>query len=155
MTVARFQEFLDENGVKYVTIQHSPAYTAQEIAAKAHVPGNELAKTTIVRIDGELAMAVLPASYQVDFDTFAQAIGVGSIELASEDDFADRFPECEIGAMPPFGNLYGMEVYVAEALAEDEEIFLNAGTHSELIRMDYKDFEKLVRPKVVNLSAIA
>jgi len=153
MTVGRIKEFLDEHEVKYMTIRHSPAYTAQEIAAKAHIPGKELAKTTMVKIDGDLAMAVLPASFRVDFEAFEQAIGAGKVELASEDDFADRFPECEIGAMPPFGNLYGMEVYVAKLLTEDEEIFFNAGTHSELIRMDYQDFEALARPKIVDICA--
>ncbi len=155
MTIRRIKEFLDDNAVRYFIIRHSPAYTAQEIAAKAHIPGRELAKTTIVKIDGQLAMVALPASYQVDFDTFERVIGAGQIELASEVDFADRFPECELGAMPPFGNLYGMEVYVADTLAEDEEIFFNAGTHSELIQMDYKDFERLVKPKVVKISAMA
>jgi Ala-tRNA(Pro) deacylase len=151
MPVRRLKEYLDSHNVKYVTITHSPAFTAQEIAASAHIPGKELAKTVIVKLDGRMAMAVLPASCHVDFDLLEEASGAKHVELASEDEFAQMFPECEPGAMPPFGNLYGMEVYVSGRLAEDEHIAFNAGTHTELIQMDYKDFERLVKPKVVDL----
>jgi len=153
MPVARLKQLLDSNHVKYVTISHSPAITAQEIAASAHIPGKELAKTVMVKIDGKMAMAVLPASYQVDFELLQQAAGANEVELASESEFRDMFPECELGAMPPFGNLYGMEVIVSRSLAEDEEIAFNAGSHTELIRLAYKDFERLVKPKVVKLSS--
>ncbi len=146
MAVKQLQEFLDSNQVKYQSIAHSVAYTAQEIAAAAEVPGRELAKTIIVRIDGELAMAVLPASYKVDTELLAKAAGAEKVEIAQEKDFSDLFPGCELGAMPPFGNLYGMKVFVAEKLAEDEEICFNAGTHRELIRIKYADFERLVKP---------
>jgi Ala-tRNA(Pro) deacylase len=107
----------------------------------------------IVKIDGRMAMAVLPASYRVDFDLLKEAAGASSIELASEEEFKDLFPDCEIGAMPPFGNLYGMDVFVAASLAEDADIAFNAGSHSELIRLSYKDFERLVGPKVVEFSS--
>jgi Ala-tRNA(Pro) deacylase len=153
MPVRRLKEFLDSQNVKYVTLSHSPAYTAQEIAASAHIPGKELAKTVVVRLEGKMAMAVLPASYQVDFDLLKQAAGVNQAELASEREFKDLFPECEVGAMPPFGNLYGMEVFVAESLAEDEEIAFNAGSHKELIRLSYKDFERLVQPKAMKFTS--
>ncbi len=146
MAVKELQEFLDSSKVKYQSIAHSVAYTAQEIAAAAEVPGQELAKTIIVRIDGELAMAVLPASYRVDTGLLAKAVGAKKVEIAGEKDFADRFPGCELGAMPPFGNLYGMKVFVAEKLAADQEICFNAGTHRELIRLKYADFERLVEP---------
>ena len=146
MPVKKLQEFLDSNNVKYQTIAHSVAYTAQEIAAAAEVPGQELAKTIIVRIDGELAMAVLPASYRVDTGLLAEAAGAEKVEIAEEKDFSDLFPGCELGAMPPFGNLYGMKVFVAEKLAADEEICFNAGTHHELIRLKYADFKRLVQP---------
>ncbi len=146
MPVKQLQELLDSNQVKYRSIAHSVAYTAQEIAAAAEVPGGEMAKTIIVRIDGELAMAVLPASYRVDTSLLAKAAGAEKVEIAGEKDFADLFSGCELGAMPPFGNLYGMKVFVAEKLAEDEEICFNAGTHRELIRLKYADFESLVKP---------
>ena len=152
MPAKRLKEFLDSHNVKYVTLSHSPAYTAQEIAALMHIPGKELVKTVMVKIDGKVAMAVLPASYRVDFDLLKQAAGAKRVDLAGEQEFTDMFPECEVGAMPPFGNLYGMEVYAAEVLAEDEEIAFNAGSHNELIRLPYKDFERLVQPKVVKFT---
>jgi len=153
MPVKKLKEFLDSNNIKYVTIKHSEAYTAQEIAATAHIPGKELAKTVMVKIDGKMAMAVLPASYKVDFNLVKKAAGAKKVELASEGEFKDMFPGCTVGAMPPFGNLYGMEVFVAESLAEDDEIAFNAGFHTELIKLAYKDFEKLVKPRVVELSS--
>jgi Ala-tRNA(Pro) deacylase len=149
MPVKQLQEFLDQHQVKYVTIRHSPAYTAQEVAASAHIPGKELAKTVMVKLDGRLAMAVLPASSQVNFARLKNTAGVSHAELASEREFRDLFPECDVGAMPPFGNLYGMEVFVAESLADDEEIAFNAGTHTELMRLAYRDFDRLVQPKIV------
>jgi Ala-tRNA(Pro) deacylase len=152
MPVQKLREFLDSHGVKYVTISHSPAYTAQEIAATAHISGKELAKTVIVKLDGTLAMAVLPASYQVDLDLLKEAAKATTVELAREAEFKDKFPGCETGAMPPFGNLYGMAVFAADTLAEDEQIAFTAGSHNELIRMSYADFAKLVRPAVVKLS---
>ena len=153
MPVQRLKEFLDHHSVRYVVITHSPAFTAQEIAANAHIPGKELAKAVMVKIDGDMAMAVLPASRHVDFDAMETAIGIGSIDLATEAEFRDLFPQCELGAMPPFGNLYGIPVYVAVALAEDEDIAFNAGTHRELVRMKYKDYERLVQPVILKFSA--
>jgi Ala-tRNA(Pro) deacylase len=153
MPIEKLKEYLDQHGVEYVIITHSPAYSAQKIAASAHVSGKELAKTTIVKIDGKLAMAVLPASFQVDFERLKAVTGAQNIELAKEDEFEDRFPDCELGAMPPFGNLYGLEVFSTESLAEDEEIAFNAGSHTELIKMPYKEFERLVKPTVVKFAA--
>jgi Ala-tRNA(Pro) deacylase len=153
MPAKRLKEFLDANHTKYVSIRHSPAYTAQEIAAAAHVPGGELAKSVIVKLDGTMAMAVLPASLQLDFDLLQGAAHVSKAELASEKEFKGRFPDVEVGAMPPFGNLYGMDVFVSEILARDEQIAFNAGTHTELIRMTYSDFEKLAKPSVVRISS--
>ena len=152
MPAKRLKEFLDGRKVKYVVIQHSPAFTAQEIAASAHVSGKELAKTVMVRIDGKMAMAVLPASFKVDFDRLREAAGAERVELAGEAEFEDMFPGCEVGAMPPFGNLYDMEVYVSKRLAEDEEIAFNAGSHTELVRLAYADFERLVSPRVAKIS---
>ena len=153
MPIEKLKAFLDEKGVKYVTIRHSPAFTAQEIAASAHVPGRELAKTVIVVIDGKMAMAVLPASYQVELDQLRETTGAQTVELAKEDDFTRLFPDCEVGAMPPFGHLYGMETYVADKLTEDEEIVFNAGNHTELLRLSYEDFARLVEPKVLTFAA--
>ncbi|WP_405227055.1 aminoacyl-tRNA deacylase [Lentisalinibacter sediminis] len=146
MPVTRLKEFLDRENVKYVTIGHSPAFTAQEIAERAHIPGKELAKTVMVKIDGELAMIVVPASDHVKLVHLTEALGADEVELAGEYEFKERFPDCETGAMPPFGNLYDMKVFVSAALREDDEIAFNAGSHSELIRMAYADFERLVNP---------
>lgn len=149
MAAQKLQSYLDHNNVKYVMFRHSPAYTAQEIAATAHVPGREMAKTVVVKMDNRMAMAVLPASFQVDLDMLRDASGAAHVDLATEQEFASMFPECEVGAMPPFGNLYDMDVYVAEPLTEDEEIVFNAGSHTELVRMSYRDFERLVRPRIM------
>jgi Ala-tRNA(Pro) deacylase len=151
MPAKKIQEFLDEHNVKYVTINHSPAYTAQEVAASAHVSGKEVAKTVIVNLDGRMAMAVLPASSRVNFEALKNAAGTKEAQLASEQEFRRLFPDCDVGAMPPFGNLYGMEVFASESLAQDEEIAFNAGSYTQLIRLPYKEFEKLVKPRVVKL----
>ena len=152
MPANRIREFLDSQQVKYVTISHSPTYTAQEVAASAHVRGKDLAKTVMVTLDGKMAMAVLPASRKIGFDLLRQAAGAEDVQLAGERAFSDMFPGCEVGAMPPFGNLYGMDVYVSKLLAEDEEIVFNAGSHTELIRLAYADFVRLVKPRVVPIA---
>ncbi len=146
MAIKKLIEFLDENNVRYITVSHSPAYTAQEIAAKAHLPGKEIAKTVLVKMDGKLAMAVLPGSFKINFDNLKKVLGSNNVRLADEHEFVDKFPDCEVGAMPPFGNLYGVDVFVANSLAEDEEIAFNACSHSQLIKMSYSDYEKLVKP---------
>ncbi len=153
MPLKKLRDFLDEHNTKYIIITHSTVYTAQEIAASAHIPGKELAKTVMLKVDGKMAMAVLPASYQVDFHLIKKAAAAKNVELASEEEFKYLFPECEIGAMPPFGNLYNMDVLASETLAEDENISFNAGSHKELIKLAYKDFEKLVKPKVIKFSS--
>jgi Ala-tRNA(Pro) deacylase len=145
------RKFLDENHIKYVNIRHSPAYTAQEIAASAHIPGKELAKTVMVKVDDELAMVVLPASKRVWTEEVSHAANGATVTLAEETEFKKRFPDCERGAMPPFGNLYGMRTYLSPALAKDEEIAFNAGSHTELIRMKYEDFERLTAPVTIKL----
>ncbi len=150
MPSKKLKEFLDRNNIKYVSIQHSPAYTAQEIAAAAHVHGKELAKTVVINKDGKLALAVLPANYHVDVEILRKAIGANSLTIATEQEFKDAFPECEIGAMPPFGNLYGMETYVEDSLSESKQIVFNAGSHTELIRISYQDFINLVKPNVLS-----
>jgi Ala-tRNA(Pro) deacylase len=155
MPVQRLKDFLDEHQVKYVVISHSRAFTTQEIAAATHIPGKELAKTVIVDIDGQTAMAVLPGSQQVDLALLRDALGAERVTLAKEAAFKDRFPGCDLGAMPPFGNLYGMPVYVADSLTEDEEIAFNAGSHTQLVKMAYQDFERLVQPEVMRFAVNA
>ncbi len=151
MTTAKLRNLLDQEHVRYITIQHSPAYTAQEIAASAHISGKELAKTVIAKVDGKLTMLVLPASYQVNLQHLSDKLGTKNVELASENEFENAFPECELGAMPPFGNLYNMDTYVDKSLEKDEEIAFNAGNHSELIKLAYKDFVRLVQPEIINI----
>ena len=152
MPVDRLKKYLEENDVRFVTIRHSPAFTAQEIAALAHVPGQEMAKTVMVKLDGKMAMVVLPAPDHVSANRLKEFSGAEKVEIASEDEFADIFPKCEVGAMPPFGNLWDMSVFVDEHLREDEEIVFNAGSHTELVRLSYADFERLVKPVIGYLS---
>ena len=151
MPVSKLKQYLDDNEIKFVTVSHSAAYTAQEVAAVAHISGKELAKTVMVKVNGELAMAVLPASQYVDFEVLAEAAGGATVEMAGEEEFESRFPDCEMGAMPPFGNLYDMNVYLSPALAEDEEVAFNAGSHTELVKLKYSDYERLVEPAIVKL----
>lgn len=146
MQIEKLKNFLDEHQVKYKNIQHSPAYTAQEIAESAHIPGKEVAKTVIVKLDGQMAMAVVPASYQLNFDLLKKAAGAKTAELANEAEFKNIFPDCEVGAMPPFGNLYGLPVFISNILSEDEQIVFNSGNHAELTKMNFSDFERLVSP---------
>jgi len=152
MPVDRLRRFLEENHVKYVTMSHSPAFTAQEIAASAHVPGKELAKTVMVKLDGRMAMVVLSAPDKVSANRLKEISGAREVELASEREFADLFPRCEVGAMPPFGNLWDMPTFADAHLREDEFIAFNAGTHTELVRLAFSDFERLVHPTVADLS---
>jgi Ala-tRNA(Pro) deacylase len=153
MPITRLKEFLEENEVEFVTVPHSQAFTAQEIAAAAHVPGKELAKTVMVKLDGKLAMVVLPGPDHVSMTRLEAVSGARQVELASEEEFAERFPTCEVGAMPPFGNLWDLPVFVDQRLREDEEIFFNAGSHTELMKLSYTDYERLVNPVVAELSA--
>jgi Ala-tRNA(Pro) deacylase len=152
MPVKKLKEFLDKEKIKYVSIVHSPAYTAQEVAASAHITGKELAKTVIVLLDGEMAMAVLPANRKIILQDLREVTGSDQVKFVAEEDFKKKFPDCETGAMPPFGNLYGIPVYVDETLTRDQEIAFNAGTHFELIRMEYVDFDRLVEPQVLEFS---
>ena len=152
MPVKTLKQFLDKEKVKYVSIIHSTAYTAQEVAASAHIPGKELAKTVIVQLDGQTAMAVLPANRKVVLQDLREATGADQVKLVPEEQFKQMFPDCEVGAMPPFGNLYGMEVFAAASLANNAEIAFNAGSHTEVIKLDYKDFERLVKPKVISFT---
>ena len=152
MPTQKLHAFLDDNQVKYLKIGHSPAYTAQEIAAAVHIPGKEMAKTVVVKIDGNMTMAVLPADQRINFEKLRDGTSSSEVLLADESDFEDLFPDCTLGAMPPFGNLYGLDVLVDSSLAEDDMITFNACTHTELIQLSYHDFENLVKPKVLDFS---
>jgi len=151
MNEPRLQNFLNEHHTCFVTIHHARAVTAQETAASTHINGRMLAKTVMVNLDGRLAMVVVPAAQRVHFGRLRAATGANAAELATEVEFRDRFPDCEVGAMPPFGNLYGMDVYIDDSLAADTDIAFNAGTHTEVLRMPYREFERLVDPKHVHL----
>jgi Ala-tRNA(Pro) deacylase len=151
MPVAKLKEFLDAQDVNYTSIRHTQAYTAVDIARSAHLKDKDLAKTVMLKMDGRLAMAVLPASRKVHVERLRRELGARSVVVAREEDFQDDFPGCELGAMPPFGNLFRMDVYVEPHLAEDREIAFNAGSHSELVQMNYKDFERLVHPRLVSM----
>ncbi len=150
MPAKTLKAFLNKQGVKYVSIQHSTAFTASEIAASAHVSGRDFAKTVMVMIENELAMVVLPANRQIVLSELRDMLDTNHVRLASEAEFKDVFPDCEIGAMPPFGHLYKMKTYVTANLADEAEIAFNAGTHTEVIQMKYLDYEQLVNPIVLD-----
>lgn len=152
MPLSKLREYLDANHVKYLIISHSVAYTAQGIAALVHLSGKKLAKTVVVKVDGVLAMAVVPASLHVDLSLLRSLAGAEIVELATEQEFQKAFPDCETGAMPPFGNLYDMPVYADAGLAAQEEITFTAGTHRELVRMAWADLARLVEPQIANLT---
>jgi Ala-tRNA(Pro) deacylase len=144
MILTKLREFLDAHKVRYTTLTHRPAFTAQEVAAAQHVPGKELAKVVVAKAGERYLMAVVPAPRKVDLRKLGQVLPEKTARLASEEEFAQLFPQCEPGAMPPFGNLFGLPVFVDQALARDEEIVFQAGTHVDTVRMKYSDFARLV-----------
>lgn len=146
--VKRLQELLDANGVKYEVTRHAAAYTSQEIAAASHISGKAMAKVVMVRCGEALVMTVLPAACKVGMDRLEKILGASRITIAREHEFAGLFPDCDTGAMPPFGNLYGVEEYVDEELASHPQIVFQAGNHHELVTMTYADFARLAQPKV-------
>ena len=152
MAMEKLREYLDDHDIEYIVMSHSKAYTAQRIAAAAHIPGKEMVKSVILQVDDDLVMCVLPAPEKVSLLKVKELTGAGEVDLAPEQEFGHHFPDCEVGAMPPFGNLYGMTVIVDRKLAEDDEIFFNACTHRELIRMAYMDYARLVKPQLGNIS---
>jgi len=152
--LTKLRTFLDQNQVPYDVATHPQAFTAQEVAAAQHVPGRELAKVVMLRSGADFIMAVLPAPYRVDLDRAKAALGKPDLVLASEQEFAGLFPQCEPGAMPPFGNLYNLPVLVDETLTRDATIIFNAGTHTQTVKMRYADFARLVKPKVATFGAL-
>lgn len=149
MILKKIKDYLDGHHAKYVVISHSQAFTAQEVAASAHVPGREMAKTVMVKVDGKMMMAVVPATDYVHLPTLSKALGAHEVEIARESEFRDLFPQCETGAMPPFGKLFDVEMVVSKKLAEDPEIAFNAGSHREIVKMPYRDYERLLSPRVI------
>ena len=148
----RLEAYLRESKVPFQVVHHPLAYTAQEVAAAEHVPGQMLAKVVMVFADGKMVMLALPAPLRVDVGKAAGALGAKEVRLAHEEEFAAAFPDCEVGAMPPFGNLYDVPVYVDKTLTEDVDIVFNAGTHTDTISLKYADFERLVKPALAEFA---
>ena len=153
MTVLKkLKEYLEKNQVSYEVGYHARVYTAQEVAASQHVPGKEMAKVVMVKANEKVIMLVLPASYQVDMKKLKDVLNSKKVGMIREEDFQELFPDCEIGAMPPFGNLYNLEVWVDQVLTEDDFIVFRAGSHVETLRIKYNDYARLVNPKVADFS---
>ncbi|MGD8711166.1 MAG: YbaK/EbsC family protein [Ectothiorhodospiraceae bacterium] len=151
MPVQSLKQYLNQHEIKYLIIQHSPAYTAQEIAESVHVPGRFFAKTVVVRIDGRLAVTAIPATRRVPLERLRRELGAESVEIASEAELRDRFPDCELGAMPPFGNLFEMDTYASRELSREEEIAFNAGSQTEVMLLAWRDYQRLAQPRVIDL----
>ena len=152
MITKTLKEHLDAHQIKYTTTNHSPAFTAMEVAQMAHIPGKQMAKVVIMRLEQRLTMTVLPANYRINSARMVQAMHTANLRIAIEDEFGHMFPDCELGAMPPFGNLYGMHTYVAQSLTEDEYITFSAGTHSQVITMLTEDYLRLVQPHILSFT---
>ncbi len=150
---AKLKAFLDDQGVSYSTHTHPTAFTMQEIAAATHISGHQVAKSVVVNADGRLALAVLPAPAMVDFVALAELMGVSSVTLAAEEDFSEVFEDCELGAFCPFGHLFGLAVYLDEAMRKTPTMAFNAGTHRDLVEMAVEDFCRLESPTVGRFSS--
>ena len=148
----KLKDYLEQNQVSYELGYHVRVYTAQEIAAAQHVPGKEMAKVVMVKTDGKSVMLVLPASYRVEMKKLKGVLNSKKVVMVKEEEFQELFPDCEIGAMPPFGNLYNLEVWVDQVLTEDDFIVFRAGSHVETLRIKYSDYARLVSPKVGDFS---
>lgn len=150
--VKKLKELFDDAKVSYEVYNHPMAYTAQEIAQRQHFSGDQMAKVVILKVHDKLIMAIVTGSQKIHLATVCASLGADEMRLATEDEFCTKFPDCEIGAMPPFGNLFGLSVYVDPAVTKDESIYFNAGNHVQTVRLSYKDFENLVNPQVVQLT---
>jgi len=148
----RLERYLREEGVSFETMIHSVAYTAQEVAAAQHTPGRQLAKVVLADADGQLVMLVLPASYRVDFPKLKSALKAKKVRLAMEEEFAGTFTDCEVGAMPPFGNLYEVPVYADGSLSNVREIVFKVGSHTTSMKMRFSDYERLVEPGIADFA---
>ncbi len=154
MLPLRLHQYLDELHAPYTKLTHDRTITAHETAAAAHIDNALFAKTVMLNVDGRLVMMVMPAAYRVDLTRLSRALGGPAVELADEGEFRDAFPDCELGAMPPFGHLYGMPVYVDSRLAQQSEIAFNGGSHTEVLRMPYAAFERLAEPELLWLAHV-
>lgn len=150
--IRKLKQLFDEANIPYEVCNHPLAYTAQEIAQRQHFSGDEMAKVVMLMVDGRLIMAVITASQKIHLPTVRASLGAHEVRLASEDEFVANFPDCEIGAMPPFGKIFGLPVYVDPRVTQDETIYFNAGNHVQTVKMGYKDFATLATPEVVRLS---
>ncbi len=150
MPVQTLIQHLEDHQVPYRCLSHPPGFTAQSLAHHCQVPGDQVAKTVIVELDGKMAMLVMPASFRIRWDRMMDVLDTDFVELADEDDFVDRFPECEVGAMPPFGNLFDMQVFCSETLTQQSEITFAAGSHTEAMQLAMKDYLALVHPIVIS-----
>ena len=150
--IDRLEDFFLAKEVRYEMISHGPSYSAQRTAQAEHVPGREEIKVVMVKADGRNVMVVLPATHQVDFLKLKSVLDAGDLRLAEESEFASLFPDCEVGAMPPFGSLYSVPVYADRLLAEDDHIVFNGGTHREAFMISYRDYEKLEHPQVADFA---
>lgn len=146
------KEHLDAHHIKYTTTRHSPAFTAMEVAEMAHIPGKQMAKVVIMRLELRLTMTVLPSNYRINSTRMVRAMQTANLRIASEREFSHMFPDCEVGAMPPFGNLYGMHTYVARSLTEDPFITFSGGNHSEVVTMLTSDYLDLVKPTIISFT---
>lgn len=144
----RLEQYLQENDVPFEVMAHRQAYTMQEVAAALHVPGKQVAKVVMVKADGEMAMLAIPAPYRLDFAKLRALLSAKEVSLAKEEEFADLFADCATGAMPPFGNLYDLPVYIDRALAEEANILFRVGTHRHTMKVAYTDFARLAQPTV-------
>ena len=151
----RIQEFFDRKGAKYTHSIHSPSFTARELARAEHVPAWEVAKAVVFVGDGCYAMAVLPGDERVEIKKLKSALGLADVRLATEEELGELFPECEIGAMPPLGNLFGLPVYVDDRLASQEFIDIQAGTHRDTVRMRFAEFTRLTQPVLTRFGELA
>ncbi len=149
---ARLEQYFRENGVGFQAMTHPAAYTAQEVAAAQRVPGKQVAKVVMALADGKPVMLVVPASYRIDLAKLKAGLGAQEAQIAREKDFSALFPDCDTGAMPPFGNLYDVPVYVDRALTEDVEIVFQAGTHRDTMKIVYADYARLARPIVADFA---
>lgn len=152
MPIRPLSEFLEHRNVRYRCYNHRPTYTAEATAHALHLPDDVVAKTVLLRADGQLVLAVLPASEAIDLTRFATLTGTRKVALASEQDMASVAPLCDPGCLPPVGNLYGLPVYVDASLAADDVIAIDSGTHTESVCMTYADFETMVQPRVMQFS---
>jgi len=151
---SRLKVYLEHEAVPYEVLTHREAYRASELAQVLHVPGKELAKVVILKVGERFVMTVLPANWKVDCRRIGEIIHVYPVRLATEEECQRLFPDCELGAIPPFGNLYGLEVYVDRAFTADEEIVFPAGTRYQAVKLRYQDFARLVGPSVAEFHVV-